>query len=53
MIDSGVLAVEVMCEAFRIFLTALGAEAGGMALNTLAYGGIYLSGGIIKRAGTL
>ncbi|SHN85362.1 glucokinase [Desulfitobacterium chlororespirans DSM 11544] len=33
-------------EALELFVKILGAEAGNLALRTLAYGGIYLGGGI-------
>jgi glucokinase len=36
-------------EALDIFTTLLGAEAGNMALRHLAFGGVYLGGGIPPR----
>lgn len=36
-------------QAVRLFLSILGAVAGDMALATLARGGIYLAGGVIKH----
>jgi glucokinase len=39
-----------LCEAtLRIFVSILGAEAGNLALKTLATGGVYLGGGIPPR----
>lgn len=32
-----------------IFVSVLGAEAGNLALNILAYGGVYLGGGIVPQ----
>lgn len=38
------------CEsALNLFLEILGAEAGNVALRALAYGGIYLGGGIVPK----
>lgn len=36
-------------ETINVFISILGAEAGNMALNTLAKGGVYLGGGIPPR----
>ena len=36
-------------ETMRLFVSVLGAEAGNMALKLLAFGGIYLGGGIPPR----
>ena len=36
-------------DAISFFLQTLGKEAGNFALKTLCYGGIYLSGGILKK----
>eukprot|EP00958_Prasinococcus_capsulatus_P005481 scaffold527_cov368-Prasinococcus_capsulatus_cf.AAC.49 len=39
-----------MCsEALDIFLESIGAEAGHMALRSLAYGGVYIAGGITQK----
>lgn len=39
-----------LCEsALRLFLEIFGAEAGNIALRTLAWGGIYLGGGIVPK----
>jgi glucokinase len=32
-----------------IFLSIIGAEAGGMALRCLARGGVFIAGGIVPR----
>lgn len=37
---------ELCCETMRIFIEAYGAEAGNLALKLLAYGGLYVAGGI-------
>jgi glucokinase len=39
----------VAVEAVDMFLSIVGAEAGHMALRCLAYGGVYLAGGILPR----
>ncbi|HEV7767540.1 MAG TPA: glucokinase [Thermoanaerobaculia bacterium] len=39
----------VAAHAFAIFVDAYGAEAGNMALRTLARGGVYLAGGIAAK----
>jgi glucokinase len=39
----------VAVEAVDMFLSIIGAEAGHMALRSLAYGGVYLAGGILPR----
>jgi len=39
----------VCAEALDWWVDAFGAEAGNMALRTLAYGGVYLAGGIAVR----
>ncbi|GBF98951.1 glucokinase [Raphidocelis subcapitata] len=36
-------------EAVEIFLSVVGAEAGAMALRSLARGGVYIAGGIVPR----
>ena len=33
----------------RLFVSILGAEAGNLALKTLATGGVYIGGGIVPR----
>ncbi|HSS99995.1 MAG TPA: glucokinase [Terriglobales bacterium] len=39
-----------MCmRTMEVFVSAYGAEAGNLALRTVAVGGIYLSGGISRR----
>ncbi|AHF06809.1 glucokinase [Desulfitobacterium metallireducens DSM 15288] len=39
-----------VCEhALNLFLEILGAEAGNLALRSLAFGGIYLGGGIVPK----
>lgn len=40
---------EVCVETLNVFVSILGAEAGNMALNLLARGGVYLGGGIPPR----
>jgi glucokinase len=40
---------EVCVETLNVFVSILGAEAGNMALNVLARGGVYLGGGIPPR----
>ena len=41
-----------MCETtINTFVSAYGAEAGNIALKSLAYGGIYLAGGIAAKLG--
>lgn len=40
---------EICVEALNVFVSILGAEAGNMALNLLARGGVYLGGGIPPR----
>lgn len=40
---------EVCVEVLNVFVSILGAEAGNMALNLLARGGVYLGGGIPPR----
>jgi glucokinase len=40
---------EVCAETLDVFTAILGAEAGNMALNTMARGGVYLGGGIPPR----
>ena len=46
-------AIEKRCaacaEAFEVFVTAYGAEAGNLALRTLATGGVFLGGGIAPK----
>ena len=42
-------APEICRQTLEIFVAVLGAEAGNMALNTLATGGVYLGGGIPPR----
>jgi len=37
---------EVCVKTFEVFVSVLGAEAGNLALRTLATGGVYLGGGI-------
>jgi glucokinase len=37
------------CRTVRLFISILGAEAGNLALKTLAAGGVYLGGGIAPR----
>jgi glucokinase len=37
------------CRAFEIFVDVYGAEAGNMALRTLARGGVFLAGGIAGK----
>lgn len=39
----------VCAEALDLFVSVLGAEAGNLALRTLAKGGVYLGGGIAPR----
>lgn len=39
----------VAVEAVDMFLSIIGAEAGHMALRCLAYGGVYIAGGILPR----
>jgi glucokinase len=39
----------IAVEAVDIFLSIIGAEAGHMALRALAYGGVYIAGGILPR----
>ena len=41
----------VAAEAVDMFLSILGAEAGAMALRSLATGGVYLCGGITAKLG--
>ncbi len=40
---------EICAETLRMFVSALGAEAGNLALKVLAMGGIYLGGGIAPK----
>jgi glucokinase len=47
-LDTG-LSCELCLGTLDIFVSILGAEAGNMALNTLATGGVYLGGGIPPR----
>ncbi len=43
-------APSALCEqTLRMFVSLLGAEAGNMALNLMAWGGVYLAGGIPPR----
>lgn len=39
----------VCAETLDLFFTLLGAEAGNLALKTLATGGVYLAGGIVPK----
>lgn len=39
----------VCCHTLDLFLSILGAEAGNLALKSLALGGIYLGGGILPK----
>lgn len=39
----------VAVEALDVFLSIVGAEAGHMALRTLATGGVYICGGIFPK----
>ena len=40
---------ELCVRTVRLFVSLLGAEAGNLALKTLATGGVYLGGGIVPR----
>jgi glucokinase len=40
---------EICAETLRMFVSALGAEAGNVALKVLAMGGMYLGGGIAPK----
>jgi glucokinase len=40
---------ELCVRTVRLFISLLGAEAGNLALKTLASGGVYLGGGIVTR----
>lgn len=39
----------IAAEAVDMFVSIVGAEAGAMALRCLAYGGVYIAGGIMPR----
>jgi len=41
--------VEICARALRRWVSILGAEAGNLALRTVAEGGVYLAGGIVGR----
>ncbi len=40
---------DICKEALQLFVSIYGAEAGNMALKTLAFGGVYLGGGIAPK----
>ena len=40
---------EICSETLDIFLNSIGAESGHMALRSLAYGGVYIAGGITQK----
>ncbi len=42
-------ASQLCAEALDLFVSILGAEAGNMALKALAFGGVYLGGGIAPQ----
>ncbi|NJN24327.1 MAG: glucokinase [Acaryochloridaceae cyanobacterium RL_2_7] len=48
----GLSGQDEMCETtLNTFVSAYGAEAGNIALKSLAYGGVYLAGGIAAKLG--
>jgi glucokinase len=49
-VDAALTEKDDLCvQAVRLFVSILGAEAGNLALKTLATGGVYLGGGIAPR----
>ncbi|MDP1989664.1 MAG: glucokinase, partial [Syntrophales bacterium] len=49
-VDAALTEKDGLCiRAVRLFVSILGAEAGNLALKTLAAGGVYLGGGIAPR----
>ena len=49
-VDAALTEKDDLCiRAVRLFVSILGAEAGNLALKTLAAGGVYLGGGIAPR----
>ena len=49
-VDAALTEKDGLCtRAVRLFVSILGAEAGNLALKTLAVGGVYLGGGIAPR----
>jgi glucokinase len=49
-VEAALMQKDDLCsQALRLFVSILGAEAGNLALKTLAAGGVYLGGGIAPR----
>ena len=49
-VDAALAGTSDLCvRTVRLFVSLLGAEAGNLALKTLATGGVYLGGGIVPR----
>ncbi|MHB8907712.1 MAG: glucokinase [Syntrophales bacterium] len=49
-VEAALAGTSALCaRTVRLFVSLLGAEAGNLALKTLAAGGVYLGGGIVPR----